>query len=356
MTKSKKIIVTGGSGFIGSALVRFLIKETNYQILNFDALKYSGNAESLMSISESPRYHFINGDICDAHLVRDTLESFAPDGIFHLAAESHVDRSIDDAAPFIKTNINGTYNLLEASSEYLNSKDEDFKNNFRFLHVSTDEVYGDLNASQAPCDELKSYEPSSPYSASKASSDHLVKSWFRTFNFPALITNCSNNYGPFHFPEKLIPHIILNSLHGKKIPIYGDGQQVRDWIFVDDHVKALYLVYEHGTIGNTYNIGASNEIKNIDIANMVCQLLDKMIPIKPNNISSFKSLITFVKDRPGHDRRYAINSSKIQNELGWNPSESFESGLEKTVQWYLDNKNWWEPVLKRGYSLERLGK
>jgi len=356
MTNRKKILITGGAGFIGSALIRYLIKNTSHEILNFDALKYSGNLQSLRSIETSERYSFVHGDICDPLILKKTFDDFRPDGVINLAAESHVDRSIDDAAPFIQTNIVGTYSLLNASMTYWKNLDKSLKDSFRFLHVSTDEVYGDIDPSEPPCSESKSYDPSSPYSASKASSDHLIKSWHRTFQFPAIITNCSNNYGPFHFPEKFIPHIILNSLHGKKIPIYGDGQQVRDWIFVDDHVRGLLMAFEQGAYGETYNIGASNEIKNIEIAAMVCKLLDECVEEKPDNISSFNELITFVEDRPGHDKRYAINSSKIQIALGWYPEESFESGLRKTVQWYLDNEHWWQPILKENYSLERLGK
>ena len=350
-----KIFITGGAGFIGSALIRYLIEHTNHEILNYDALRYSGNLKSLESIENSSQYNFIEGDICDAKLLKETLEAFQPNGVMHLAAESHVDRSIDNAAPFIHTNIVGTYTLLSSCQEYLNLLSSDLKNQFTFLHVSTDEVYGDIDPSEPPCSELHSYDPSSPYSASKASSDHLVRSWYRTYNFPAVITNCSNNYGPFHFPEKFIPHIILNSLHGKNIPIYGDGQQVRDWIYVDDHVQGLFLAFLKGKHGETYNIGASNEIKNIEIATMVCNLLDELVHEKPNNIDSFQELITFVQDRPGHDKRYAINSSKIQNELGWIPNESFESGFRKTVQWFLENRSWWQPILDDTYALKRIG-
>jgi len=351
-----KILVTGGAGFIGSALIRFLIKNTDHTILNYDALSYSGNLSSLDTIQDSPKYSFVQGDICDEKKLQFTFSDFQPEGLIHLAAESHVDRSIDNSTPFINTNILGTFNLLNTSLTYWRSMPSRLKQDFLFHHVSTDEVYGDIPADEPPCDELKAYEPSSPYSASKAASDHLVSSWHRTYKFPAIITNCSNNYGPFHFPEKFIPHIILNSLHGKQIPIYGNGQQIRDWIYVDDHVQGLYLAFMNGTAGETYNIGASNEIKNIDIANAVCTLLDELVTNKPNRINSFSDLITFVKDRPGHDQRYAINSSKVKSQLGWKANETFESGLRKTVQWYLDNKDWWMAILERDYSLSRIGK
>ena len=350
-----KIFITGGAGFIGSALIRHIIKNTSYEVLNYDALKYSGNLNSLSSIQDSNRYSFVKGDICEYQILKDTIFAFEPDGIIHLAAESHVDRSIDDPSPFIYTNILGTYNLLDISNKYIKLIDQTKDSKFTFHHVSTDEVYGDLHPSEPPCDENHFYAPSSPYSASKASSDHLVKSWNKTFNFPSIITNCSNNYGPFHFPEKLIPTIILNAIHGKNIPIYGDGQQVRDWIYVDDHAKGLLTVFEQGKHGQTYNIGASNEIRNIEIAHMICELLDEMNPMKIPSLESYKNLNTFVNDRPGHDKRYAIDSSKIKTSLGWKPEESFESGLRKTVQWYLDNKSWWESILKQDFPLKRIG-
>ncbi len=351
-----RILITGGAGFIGSALIRYLIDNTEFKILNYDALKYSGNLKSLESIEKSKKYSFIKGDICDSKKLELVINEFKPNGVMHLAAESHVDRSIDDALPFIETNILGTYFLLTTLKKYIENAQEEIRKNFTFLHVSTDEVYGDINPLDPPCNEFQPYKPSSPYSASKASSDHLVRSWVRTHKFPAVITNCSNNYGPFHFPEKFIPHIILSSIKGKNIPIYGDGKQIRDWIYVDDHVRGLLKVFESGTHGETYNIGASNEITNIEIATLVCEVLDELVDKKPNNVSSFKELITFVQDRPGHDKRYAINSSKIQDELGWLPEESFESGLRKTVEWYLSNKKWWQEILDSNYALERIGK
>jgi dTDP-glucose 4,6-dehydratase len=308
-----------------------------------------------VSVQDSNRYSFVHGDICDYDFLKDSIFAFQPDGIIHLAAESHVDRSIDDPSPFIQTNILGTYNLLDISSKYIQSLNQNKKQKFTFHHVSTDEVYGDLHPSEPPCDENHFYDPSSPYSASKASSDHLVQSWNKTFNFPSIITNCSNNYGPFHFPEKLIPTIILNAVHGKNIPIYGNGQQVRDWIYVDDHAKGLLLAFENGDHGQTYNIGASNEIKNIDIAYKICELLDEMNISPTSSFKTHKDLITFVTDRPGHDQRYAIDSSKIQTHLNWRPDESFESGLRKTVQWYLNNKSWWDPILNKDFSLTRIG-
>ena len=350
-----KILITGGAGFIGSALIRYIIKNTSHEVLNYDALKYAGNLDSLTMIDSSSRYQFQKGDICDLNTLSSTIDSFKPEGVIHLAAESHVDRSIDDAAPFINTNIIGTYNLLHCCSRYWEKLKKKNKDTFIFHHVSTDEVYGDLGLNQPPCGENYKYNPSSPYSASKASSDHLVKAWNKTFNFPIIVTNCSNNYGPFHFPEKLIPHTILNAIHGKEIPVYGNGKQIRDWIYVDDHVRGLFIAFEKGTNGKTYNIGASNEIKNIDVVTMICNILDDQIFEKPSNIKSFKDLITFVEDRPGHDTRYAINSSKIQDELGWFPKESFESGIKKTVQWYLDNKDWWQSIIDRSYELTRIG-
>ncbi len=351
-----KILITGGAGFIGSALIRCIIKNTSHEVLNIDALKYSGNLDSLNEVALSRRYKFIEEDICNLKSLLNIIESYKPDGVIHLAAESHVDRSIEDAAPFIQTNIIGTYNLLKCCQTYWTQLEEKKRNNFIFHHVSTDEVYGDLKLDEPPCNEDHIYDPSSPYSASKASSDHLVKSWYRTYKFPAVISNCSNNYGPFHFPEKLIPHIILNAIHYKKIPIYGDGPQIRDWIYVDDHVKGILKVFLNGKVGETYNIGGSNEVKNIDVAKIICSILDKHVDVDSSRVNKFSDLITFVEDRPGHDQRYAIDSSKINQDLDWRPEESFESGLQKTVIWYLDNRSWWEKILKNKYTLSRIGK
>jgi dTDP-glucose 4,6-dehydratase len=350
-----KILVTGGAGFIGSALIRKLVNNTAHHVLNYDSLTYSGNLSSLNSIDQSDRYTFVHGDICDPEVFRSTLDNFRPQKIINLAAESHVDRSIDNPFPFFQTNVLGTLNLLHISNEYFQSLDLSGKKDFIFHHVSTDEVYGDIPLECLPCDEQYPYQPSSPYAASKASSDHLIGSWFKTFNFPTVITNCSNNYGPYHFPEKFIPHIILNALDGKNIPVYGDGSQIRDWIFVDDHVNGLLDVCFGGTPGQTYNIGGSNEVKNIDTAEIICNILDKKIALKPNNIQNFHQLIKFVPDRPGHDLRYAINSSKIQKCFSWSPQETFDSGLEKTVEWYIEHKDWWQEILEKKYTLARLG-
>ena len=355
MHSKMKLLITGGAGFIGSALIRYLINESDHEVLNYDALKYSASLSSLNSIKSSNRYQFVKGDICDEKLIKNNFEQFQPNGIINLAAESHVDRSIDNPTPFIQSNFFGTYNLLKTANKYFNLLDVETRNKFLFHQVSTDEVYGDIGLSDPPCSELHPYNPSSPYSASKAGSDHLVKSWFRTYNLPIIITNCSNNYGPFHFPEKFIPHIILNAIQGKKIPIYGNGQQIRDWIHVEDHVRGLMEAFYKGKPGETYNIGGSNETRNIDTALMICKILDKLIKDKPTGIKKFKELIHFVPDRPGHDKRYAINSSKIQTDIGWKPIENFETGLIKTVKWYIDNKEWWNNILKTNYSLSRLG-
>jgi len=381
------ILVTGGAGFIGSAVIRHLINDTQHTVINVDKLTYAGNLESLISISDNPRYHFEQVDICDAKQIARVLHQHQPDIIMHLAAESHVDRSIDGPGAFIQTNIVGTYNLLEQARTYWTQLDEDKKAGFRFHHISTDEVYGDLphpdeyqtvglkpdlqagnvdpqadNASWTSVQqqlqqeslplfkETTAYAPSSPYSASKASSDHLVRAWNRTYNLPTIVTNCSNNYGPFHFPEKLIPLVILNALQGKSLPVYGKGHQIRDWLYVEDHARALVLVATTGKIAETYNIGGHNEKQNIEVVYTICELLEELAPNKPAGIKQYKDLITFVTDRAGHDIRYAIDASKIAKELGWTPQETFESGIRKTVQWYLENKDWCQHVQDGSYK------
>lgn len=387
-----KILVTGGAGFIGSAVIRHIINNTQDGVVNLDKLTYAGNLESLLEVSDSDRYAFEQVDICNADELKRVFTEQQPDAVMHLAAESHVDRSIDGPAEFIQTNIVGTYTLLEAARAYWTTLPEARKQAFRFHHISTDEVYGDLphpndtsggvdNTSHASvraghaCDnglplftEQTSYAPSSPYSASKASSDHLVRAWLRTYGFPTLITNCSNNYGPFHFPEKLIPLVILNALEGKPLPIYGKGDQIRDWLYVEDHARALYKVVTEGKVGETYNIGGHNEKQNIEVVQTICAILDELRPLMDasvpvraghtrdsDNTNSYKSLITYVTDRPGHDRRYAIDASKIAKELNWQPEETFESGIRKTVQWYLDNQPWCQNVQDGSYQRERLG-
>jgi dTDP-glucose 4,6-dehydratase len=352
-----KILVTGGAGFIGSAVVRHIIDSTTDSVINLDKLTYAGNLESLASVEKNSRYHFIQADICDRTALDVIFNEHQPDAVMHLAAESHVDRSIDGPAEFIQTNIVGTYTLLEATRHYWNNLPDEKKLAFRFHHISTDEVYGDLEGPEDLFTETTSYAPSSPYSASKASSDHLVRAWKRTYGLPTIITNCSNNYGPYHFPEKLIPLVILNALEGKQLPIYGKGNQIRDWLYVEDHARALYKVITEGTVGETYNIGGHNEKQNIDVVNTICELLDELKPASQNglNISSYKELIIFVADRPGHDIRYAIDASKIQRELGWTPKETFESGIRNTVQWYLENKEWAQRVQDGSYQRERLG-
>jgi dTDP-glucose 4,6-dehydratase len=335
-----RILITGGAGFIGSALVRHLILDTEHQILNLDKLTYAGNLESLSSVDHDSRYEFVQADIVDQPTVSAVLARFKPDAIMHLAAESHVDRSIDGPADFIQTNIVGTYSLLEATRAYWQTLPEPRKQAFRFHHISTDEVYGDLHGVDDLFTETTPYAPSSPYSASKAASDHLVRAWQRTYGLPVLLTNCSNNYGPFHFPEKLIPLVILNALAGKPLPVYGDGQQVRDWLYVEDHARALLKVVTEGVVGETYNIGGHNEQKNIDVVRSICALLEELAPDKPEGIGRYVDLITFVRDRPGHDLRYAIDAGKIERELGWTPRETYDTGLRKTVQWYLENLQW----------------
>ncbi|MFK7733228.1 MAG: dTDP-glucose 4,6-dehydratase [Pseudomonadales bacterium] len=349
-----KILLTGGAGFIGSAVVRLIIEHSEHQVLNFDKLTYAGNLESLQSIRDSSRYQFVQADICDAASVAGALEHYQPDVIMHLAAESHVDRSIDGPAAFIESNVIGTYTLLEAARQYWTGLPAERQSLFRFHHISTDEVYGSLGETGLFREDSR-YEPNSPYSASKASSDHLVRAWQATFGLPTLITNCSNNYGPYHFPEKLIPLTILNALAGKPLPVYGDGKQIRDWLYVEDHARALLQVACTGEIGETYNIGGHNEKKNIDVVHAICEALEKLAPEKPSGVKQYTDLITFVADRPGHDVRYAIDAGKIERELGWSPLETFESGLEKTVRWYLDNEAWWSRVQDGSYQGERLG-
>ena len=350
-----KILLTGGYGFIGSSLGRFILGETDFSIVNVDKLTYAGNVESLREFSNSERYFHEKIDICDVNSLIRIFEQHQPTCVMHLAAESHVDRSIDGPADFINTNIMGTFNLLEAARKYFDGLSADEQKKFRFHHISTDEVYGDLEGTDDLFTEQTPYSPSSPYSASKAASDHLVRAWGRTYGLPIIITNCSNNYGPYHFPEKLIPHVILKAIHGKPLPIYGDGSQIRDWLYVEDHAKALIKVVTEGDIGETYNIGGHNEKTNLEVVQAICVLLEELAPDKPSGIGKYQDLITFVKDRPGHDARYAIDASKIEDELGWVPEETFETGLRKTVQWYLDNTSWWERVLSGQYRLERLG-
>lgn len=350
-----KILVTGGAGFIGSAVVRHIINNTQDVVCVVDCLTYAGNIESLAPVQDNPRYSFSLTDITDAKGVADVFNTFQPDIVMHLAAESHVDRSIDGPAAFIQTNVIGTFILLEASRQYYASLDDERKKAFRFHHISTDEVFGDLHDADDLFTEETPYAPSSPYSASKAGSDHLVRAWNRTYGLPTVITNCSNNYGPYHFPEKLIPLIILNALAGKPLPVYGNGEQIRDWLYVEDHARALYKVATEGENGETYCIGGHNERKNIDVVKTICAILDKIIDRKPKEISSFADLITFVADRPGHDLRYAIDATKMKNALHWEPLETFESGIEKTIHWYLNNQGWWQRVLDGSYAGERLG-
>jgi dTDP-glucose 4,6-dehydratase len=351
----KTILVTGGAGFIGSAVIRHLINDTDYNVVNVDKLTYAGNLESLESVSDNSRYTFEHVDICDATEIKRVFKQHQPDIVMHLAAESHVDRSIDGPGEFIQTNIVGTYNLLEQARHYWAALGDAKKVGFRFHHISTDEVYGDLEGTDDLFTEETPYAPSSPYSASKASSDHLVRAWQRTFGFPTIITNCSNNYGPYHFPEKLIPLVILNALAGKPLPVYGKGNQVRDWLYVDDHARALVLVATTGEIAETYNIGGHNEKQNIDVVKTICHLLEELAPNRPEGVNAYEELITFVTDRVGHDVRYAIDAGKIQQELSWVPEETFETGLRKTVKWYLENQQWCSNVQDGSYKQERLG-
>lgn len=350
-----KILVTGGAGFIGSAVVRHIIDNTQDSVVNVDKLTYAGNLDSLVEVESNERYAFEQVDICNRVELDRVFAEYKPDAVMHLAAESHVDRSIDGPAAFIETNIVGTYTLLEAVRHYWNTLEGESKAVFRFHHISTDEVYGDLEGTDDLFTEETSYKPSSPYSASKASSDHLVRAWLRTYGLPTIVTNCSNNYGPFHFPEKLIPLMILNALEGKSLPVYGDGMQIRDWLFVEDHARALYKVVTEGAVGETYNIGGHNEKANIEVVKTICSLLEELVPNKPKGVAQYLDLITYVKDRPGHDVRYAIDAAKIERELGWKPQETFESGIRKTVEWYLNNTTWWSRVLDGSYTGERLG-
>ncbi|RLK48376.1 dTDP-glucose 4,6-dehydratase [Alkalispirillum mobile] len=361
-----RLLVTGGAGFIGSALVRNIIKNTSDSVVNVDKLTYAGNQDNLVMVANSPRYSFEQVDICDRDALEKVFYRYKPDAVMHLAAESHVDRSIEGPAAFVNTNVMGTYTLLEVARSYWSSLEGEHRTNFRFLHISTDEVYGDLphpadspNAHEHLFKETTPYAPSSPYSASKASADHLVRAWHRTYGLPTLVTNCSNNYGPYHFPEKLVPHVILSALHGRPVPVYGRGDQIRDWLYVSDHAKALCTVLKHGRVGETYNIGGHNEKQNIEVVKTICQLLQTLCPPDANlgahSIRHYSDLITHVTDRPGHDRRYAIDASKIDRELGWTPEETFESGMRKTVVWYLENQNWWKRVLNGEYQLGRLG-
>ena len=347
-----KVIVTGGAGFIGSALIRYLIRETQVEVLNIDKLTYAGNPASLKEIADSPRYRFSRTDICDAPAVASLFEEFRPDAIMHLAAESHVDRSIDSPLEFVRTNVMGTATLLNAALDYWRGLGADKRESFRFQHISTDEVYGSLGA-EGFFTESTPYDPKSPYSASKASSDHMVRAWGHTFGMPVLVSNCSNNYGPYHFPEKLIPLVILNALDGKQLPVYGRGANVRDWLYVEDHAKALWLINRRGVPGETYNIGGHNERTNLEVVETICRILDEL---RPKTAGKYADQITFVADRPGHDLRYAIDAAKLTRELGWKPEENFDSCIRKTVQWYLDNAWWWRPIREQKYAGERLGK
>lgn len=345
-----RILVTGGAGFIGSAVCRYLVGEVGVAVLNVDKLTYAANLASLDPVADRPGYQFLRADICDRAAMDAAFCEFAPDAVIHLAAESHVDRSITGSGAFVETNIMGTYTLLEAARAYHQQRDPKAAHSFRFLHVSTDEVYGSLGA-EGLFREDTAYDPSSPYSASKAASDHLAVAWHRTYGFPVVISNCSNNYGPYQFPEKLIPLMILNARHGEPLPVYGDGQNVRDWLYVEDHARALWLILTRGQLGEKYNVGGRNEQANLAVVDRICDLMDSMAP----EAGPHRRLITFVTDRPGHDRRYAIDASRLERELGWRAREDFASGIEKTVRWYLDNPDWWQPLRKGVYAGERLG-
>ncbi len=349
------ILVTGGAGFIGSAVIRYILTQhTDHNVLNVDKLTYAGNLDSLVEIDGYAGYQFEQADICDTGRMIELMNTFKPDIVMHLAAESHVDRSIDGPGEFIQTNIVGTFSLLNAALQYWKELSEEAQAAFRFHHISTDEVYGTLGATGLFTEETP-YAPNSPYSASKASSDHLVRAWRETYGLPTLMTNCSNNYGPYHFPEKLIPLIILNALAGKPLPVYGKGDQVRDWLYVEDHARALYRVATEGEPGETYNIGGHNERQNIEVVHTICDILEELVPDKPEGVVAYRDLIEHVTDRPGHDQRYAIDAAKIQRELGWTPEETFESGIRKTVKWYLENQDWCQRVMDGSYRLERLG-
>lgn len=350
-----KLLVTGGAGFIGSAVVLDLIARAGVSVVNVDKLTYAANLRSLDAVAHLPNYAFEQADIGDAAAMTDIFERHTPDAVMHLAAESHVDRSIDGPAAFVQTNIVGTSVLLDCAHRYWSGLDEEKRQAFRFLHISTDEVFGDLDADEPAFTEETRYAPSSPYSASKASSDHLARAWYRTYGFPVLITNCSNNYGPRHFPEKLVPLMIINAISGKPLPVYGDGSNIRDWLYVEDHARALVDVVMRGRVGETYMIGGKSECRNIDLVRAICAELEVQAPQKPAGVASYADLITFVTDRPGHDRRYAVDTAKIERELGWAPRESLQSGLGKTVGWFLDNRQWWEDILNGTYKLERLG-
>lgn len=354
--RPQTILVTGGAGFIGSALVRLLLTETKVVVINVDKLTYAGNLGSLKGFIKHPRHHFTQIDICNKRALHQIFDEYKPDAVMHLAAESHVDRSIDNATDFIQTNLVGTFNLLDEASTYWRRLPKDCQKMFRFHHISTDEVFGSLG-STGKFTEQSQYQPNSPYSATKAGSDHLVRAWHHTHGLPTLISNCSNNYGPFHFPEKLIPHMILSAIQGQPLPIYGNGQQIRDWLYVDDHARALYTVVTLGQAGETYTIGGNNEQQNIEVVTLICDMLEEFRSLIPNiaHKHRFRDLITYVNDRPGHDKRYAIDATKIKRELGWQPQETFETGLRKTIIWYLNNEHWWEAVLNGDYQLNRIG-